>query len=269
MINRFSCILLILSYIILFPGRAPAFTETINGVYFRMNAPVENTAAITREQKALSWFTLRFFIVMICCLAAILLFAYLAQSTMKQSEIIFDSKVFTWIQQFESPATTRIAAMITFLGSGPFLIPVYVLLLVWLLWRKRYRDAIVIGMIATISYLMGSNLKNVFQRQRPSLTFLETGTSGFSFPSGHSLGGFTLSGILIYLVWRSKLRVAYKWVWSVLLLIHACFIGLSRIYLHVHFASDVLASFFIAVAWLTLSFEAAYFFKQRSRSARL
>jgi hypothetical protein len=71
--------------------------------------------------------------------------------------------------------------------------------------------------------------------------------------SGHTLGAFTLCGILVYMTLKTKWSSIAKLGAIILLLLYACLVGLSRIYLHVHFTSDVIASILVALWWLTLS----------------
>ena len=110
-----------------------------------------------------------------------------------------------------------------------------------------------VAIVALVSLLSGWLLKDIFQRPRP-IQPLISGAGGYSFPSGHSLGGFTFSGVLIYLLWNSTIRTSLKWILSLALSVFALLIGLSRIYLRVHFASDVLGSLLVTIVWLSLTF---------------
>jgi len=97
-------------------------------------------------------------------------------------------------------------------------------------------------------------IKFLVKRLRPSDPLLHA-VNGFSFPSGHSFCSFTFFGILMYIVWKDlKLNKAGKWILTSLLFFIAFTIALSRVYLHVHYASDVLAGFCLSVAWLTFSY---------------
>jgi undecaprenyl-diphosphatase len=104
-----------------------------------------------------------------------------------------------------------------------------------------------------VSVLLGYILKEVFQRPRPLLAHLTT-AEGYSFPSGHSTGAFTLCGILLYLLWKTKYKTPVKIALSLVLLLFAALVALSRVYLHVHYASDVIGGFCITVVWLGLFF---------------
>ena len=95
-------------------------------------------------------------------------------------------------------------------------------------------------------------LKLVFRRDRPVDPLLQI-AKGFSFPSGHALMSVTFYGLLIVIIWQNINRKWLKWVLSFFLVLLILAIGLSRIYLRVHYASDVLAGFSVGLVWLLLS----------------
>jgi undecaprenyl-diphosphatase len=78
--------------------------------------------------------------------------------------------------------------------------------------------------------------------------------TGFSFPSGHSFSAFTFFGILIYIVWKSNLTKLWKYLLSVFFVLFASLVAFSRVYLHVHYPSDVVAGFCLSMLWLCISF---------------
>jgi membrane-associated phospholipid phosphatase len=95
-------------------------------------------------------------------------------------------------------------------------------------------------------------LKHLFNRERPLTPLLEP-ARGLSFPSGHSLMSFTFYGLMIYLVWTN---IENKLLSSMLVTGLCCslfFIGISRVYLEVHYATDVIAGFCMGLMWLVLS----------------
>ena len=110
-----------------------------------------------------------------------------------------------------------------------------------------------VAIVASVSLLSGWLLKDIFHRTRP-ISPLISDAGGYSFPSGHSLGGFTFSGVLIYLLLLTSIPNYLKWILSVLLILFAFLIALSRIYLRVHFASDVFGSLLVTIVWLSLTF---------------
>jgi len=96
-------------------------------------------------------------------------------------------------------------------------------------------------------------LKQFFHRHRPQLPIIK-GISGYSFPSGHSLSSFVFCAILIYLLWKGAMHISTKIALTILLVLCPLLIGLSRIILNVHFATDVIGGFCLAAIWVILSF---------------
>ncbi|WP_413645498.1 phosphatase PAP2 family protein [Marinococcus sp. PL1-022] len=94
-------------------------------------------------------------------------------------------------------------------------------------------------------------LKNFFSRQRPEVLAAYDGT-GYSFPSGHSTGAVTFYGFLAYLVIRSTLATVWKWVFGVLLSLAALLVAVSRMFLDVHYFTDVLAGISAGLFWLLI-----------------
>lgn len=92
-------------------------------------------------------------------------------------------------------------------------------------------------------------LKAIVQRPRPE-GFRLVAESGYSFPSGHSMVAMAFFGLLIWMVWRYHRHDAMRAVWCAFFGIVIVAVGLSRIYLGVHYASDVLAGFCVSLAWL-------------------
>jgi undecaprenyl-diphosphatase len=94
-------------------------------------------------------------------------------------------------------------------------------------------------------------LKQFFNRPRP-LTPLLKPVNGLSFPSGHALMSVTFYGLLIVLVWENIADRFWKWTFTILLLMLIILIGFSRVYLRLHYFSDVIAGFSAGIIWLTL-----------------
>ena len=94
-------------------------------------------------------------------------------------------------------------------------------------------------------------LKRLFNRPRPDIPLLEE-ARGLSFPSGHAMVSFCFYGLLAYIIWKSDAKKWVKWVAVIMLFLLVLFIGFSRIYLKVHYASDVMAGFCVGLIWLVL-----------------
>ena len=95
-------------------------------------------------------------------------------------------------------------------------------------------------------------LKEFFNRERPVMPLLEP-VAGLSFPSGHALMSMSFYGLLVIIVWEQVKNNTWKWVLTTLLLLLIFLIGFSRIYLRLHYFSDVMAGFAMGIIWLSLS----------------
>jgi membrane-associated phospholipid phosphatase len=177
---------------------------------------------------------------------------FLIQFILPEKENIIDNVGFLIFRPFISPTFTEIARIVTFFGTGTFLVPSYFLIVVYLT-RNKYTKLALITSIAVSILLLGWLLKDIFHRLRPQ-HHLVSGAGGYSFPSGHALGGFIFAGILVYLIWQTRKSYYIKWIFSVIAFAVGMLIGISRIYLHVHYATDVLGSLFIALLWLSLTY---------------
>jgi undecaprenyl-diphosphatase len=95
-------------------------------------------------------------------------------------------------------------------------------------------------------------LKQLFQRKRPLSPLLKA-AKGLSFPSGHAIMAVTFYGLLIYILQHTIETEWLNWTVTILIIILIILIGFSRIYLRVHYASDVLGGFIIGLLWLLIS----------------
>lgn len=159
-----------------------------------------------------------------------------------------DARAFLVLKPLVSLRDTRVAMGITFLGTGSFLVPVYALIVAYCVRKKQAKYATMVLMIALSSLILGWLLKAIFHRPRP-LYPLVSGAGGYSFPSGHALGGFIFSLTVLYLVWQTQKPLYLKWICSLVIIAFGTLVGLSRICLHVHYATDVLGSLFITLVW--------------------
>ena len=185
--------------------------------------------------------------------AALLAFIGIARMIFKQKKENFDQHAFTFLASYVSDINTDVMQAFTFLGTHTFLIPANLALIAYFLFIKKHRwYSINVPVVALSSLLLMFFLKLIFQRDRP-LTPLLAAAQGYSFPSGHALMSITFYGLIIFLVWQNEKNVWIKWILTILLVLLINFIGISRVYLRVHYASDVLAGFCVGLMWLLLS----------------
>lgn len=209
-----------------------------------------------RIKKLFAGFTLlsvEIIILLLVFLGALLAFIFIAHMIFKNNKSGFDDHAFKLLSSFVSDINTSVMQLFTFLGTHTFLIPANILLVAYFLFLKRRRwYSITIPVISLTSLLLMFSLKYIFHRTRPLMPLLRE-ARGYSFPSGHALMSFTFYGLLIYLVWLNVKNAWFKWILIIALALLILVIGLSRVYLRVHYASDVIAGYCIGLMWLLLS----------------
>ena len=152
-----------------------------------------------------------------------------------------------------SSFVTPIAKFITNFGGAIFLIVLTITLFI-LIKNKKIGLSIFSNLV--IITILNQLLKRILQRPRPT-EYRIIEETGYSFPSGHSMVSMAFYGYLIYLIYKYVKNKYIKWISIVLLSILICSIGVSRIYLGVHYTSDVLGGFFISISYLIIYISAA------------
>lgn len=165
-----------------------------------------------------------------------------------------DNSIYNTIISSKSDAMTMFMTIITMMCDTEFII-VATLLLVLLIKNKKMG-----GMIASnvvLCSVINTIIKHIFLRPRPvGIKLIEQG--GYSFPSGHSMMAVAFYGLLIYIIWNTKWRNVWKIFTTTLLVMLILLIGISRIYVGVHFASDVIAGLSISLSYLIIFIELLY-----------
>ena len=149
-----------------------------------------------------------------------------------------------FINQFRRPWLDSLMILITQTG-GVWSALVFVLFLIWLGYRRQW----VIAAAAAISFL-GANainamLKLIYERPRPDVLVPLVTVNSYSFPSGHTITAVALYGFMAYVFWQNSHRTL-----ALFTILWACLIAFSRIYLGVHYPSDVLGAIAVGGIWL-------------------
>ncbi len=161
----------------------------------------------------------------------------------------FDQTIIHFIQGLECKQLTSVMKFFTQIGSFSSIMMIFLLVSVILVLYKSKLNMFIFGIVVLGTPLLNEMLKQAFQRSRPYLhRLIEIG--GYSFPSGHSMNAASLFGVLAYFLWKhvpSKAgRTAVLSISGLLILM----IGGSRIYLGVHYPSDVIAGYLVSISWL-------------------
>ncbi|MCC9905483.1 phosphatase PAP2 family protein [Streptococcus agalactiae] len=170
--------------------------------------------------------------------------------------IAFDQTIQESVRGQLPNLSTRFFKLITVIGNTVSQIAIAIMSVTFCYLKKWYPQARFIAVNAIISGICILSLKLIFQRVRPTLPHLVF-AGGYSFPSGHSMGTFMIFGSIIILLQYYMPNSIWKLLCQGILGLLIFLIGLSRIYLGVHFPTDVLAGFILAYGILNLT---AYIF---------
>jgi len=164
----------------------------------------------------------------------------------------FDHVISNYIQSFRNEYFTAYFVWMSYIGSKKVYFPVMFILFTYFLIRRRYMTAILLMINFYGSRYLNYILKAWYERTRPDISQLVTAT-GYSFPSGHAMNAVAFLGFIAYItITEHRLQLYQK----LLLIVIACFlifsISISRIYLGVHYPSDILAGWAAGGSWLIL-----------------
>jgi undecaprenyl-diphosphatase len=188
------------------------------------------------------------------------LFAKLADEVREQEAIRADSFFLRWLHSFASPALDRVALLVTDTGSVFFVCAVAVTLCAVLFYRKRRRDGLMLLVTVCGAGIIDLLLKLTFHRQRPALWSPIRLETDYSFPSGHAMLSSSLAFSVVLLLWPTR----WRWLAVTVAAVYVILIGLSRLYLGVHFPSDVIAGWCASALWVGIA-KAALLRVSRSR----
>lgn len=177
----------------------------------------------------------------------LVLFLFILEDVFDNEIMVMDVNGYQFISDnFINENLTPIMKGITLLGSATFFIPFIIFLLIFI--KNNYlRLSISINII--LITLLNQFLKFVIQRPRPT-QYRIVDASGYSFPSGHSMVSMAFYGFLIYLIYRYLKNKYLKTILILILSVVIVLIGISRIYLGVHYTSDVCAGFLLSLSYL-------------------
>ena len=180
---------------------------------------------------------------------AIVLFVLVARRVLVEEITFYDKMAYDiLVEGLRNDTLTFIMKLFTYLCSVEVLLLICVLTF---LFSKDKMKASLISINLITNYCINFIIKHIVQRPRP-VGFRLIEESGFSFPSGHSMISMAFYGYIAYLIYKHEKVAWRKYLFCGILLFIVFMIGVSRVYLGVHYASDVLAGFCMSIAYLML-----------------
>lgn len=185
---------------------------------------------------------------LLSCLSIIYFLAQLSEEVLDREAFAVDRTFLLWIHQFANPALDRLMLAITELGNPNTVIAIAGITFAVLWWRHYYQEAKIFFIDCSGGVILSYGLKLIFSKSRPNLWQSPITETSFSYPSGHALGSTILYGFLAYLVATRYPKFSlFIYIFAVLLITA---IGISRLYLGVHWPTDIIAGYSIGFLWI-------------------
>lgn len=206
-------------------------------------------------KKYIKWFALA---------ALLFIFVFITHELLKNELKEFDTAVYNFIIGFKSPVMTEFFKIVTFFASPIFLI-ILSILLFFIFKNKKY------GLLSALNLILvtvvNQILKFTFSRPRPFEWMLIEET-GYSFPSGHAMVSMGFYGMLVFLIWQTNISKTKKKLWTIILTLLILLIGISRIYLGVHYTSDIIGGFTLSLSYLIIATSIVTYYLKYKRSKK-
>jgi undecaprenyl-diphosphatase len=167
-----------------------------------------------------------------------------------------DTQVLLWTKRHAAPSLTEAMRVATAFGDGLTLTAVCGAASVASWVNGHRRAALFMATAAVGAGLLCNVLKLLFERERPSEVFRLVSASSYSFPSGHSMASASSYGALAIVLGRSHRNWRHVVVALAILIVLS--VGVSRVYLRVHYVTDVLAGWLLGLSWLVVTKAALY-----------
>jgi membrane-associated phospholipid phosphatase len=173
-------------------------------------------------------------------------FGALAQDVWSRGSILWDVSILRWVHRHSTPGRDAVMRFISDIGHLSGVVPATVLIVVVLLAMRRRGNALFMAVAMVGAGSLNTGAKLFFRRTRPDLWRTPTPEDTYSFPSGHAMGSMAFVAALAVLAWPTR----WRW-WAIILGgLFTLSVGFSRVYLGVHFPSDVVAGWSASLAWV-------------------
>lgn len=178
-----------------------------------------------------------FLVINFLLIISLIIFEYKYQSRLTN----FDLKISEFVWSFRNPILTDVMKFFSFLSSTKFII---IVLIIYIIIKRDIYFPLNMSLITILNQI----LKRIIKRQRPSNYLVKE--KNYSFPSGHSMASCAFYGYIIYKIYNSNYNKYFKIFSIIMCILIILLVGLSRIYLGVHYFSDVICGYLISIEHL-------------------
>jgi len=181
-----------------------------------------------------------------CLLLPLWVFASLVGELHEEEVFAFDAPVLNMLHAMATPTLDWFFALVSRVDYLWGVVPLDLIVLLWLAFHRQFRDGLFFGIAVIGSAALNIVAKFYFARLRPDLWLSLAPETTYSFPSGHAMGSATLGMALIILCWPTR----WRWPTIIATSLFVFLVGVSRVYLGVHYPSDIFAGWSAASAWV-------------------
>lgn len=196
----------------------------------------------------------RLAIVFACIALPLWAFGQIALEVIEGQPLAIDTAILQALHAHASAGLDQLFLLLSAVGYSGGVVPFDVVLVIVLALRRHFHQSTFVALAVVGSALINVAAKHAFHRIRPGLWLSIAPETTFSFPSGHAMGSATLACALVILSWNTRAR------WPVLIaaVLFTLGVGMSRVYLGVHFPSDIAAGWVAAIAWVVGVYQVAF-----------
>jgi membrane-associated phospholipid phosphatase len=205
--------------------------------------------AIPFQRRIVPWLRVyrwRLLILFVGVFLPLWIFGELAEDVVSQENFFFDQPLLLFMHTHATPLLDRIMLFFSLIGYRFGVVPLDIAIGLLFLWRRRWGDLFFWILAVGGAAALNVAAKYAFGRVRPELWMSIAPETTYSFPSGHAMGSMALVASLVVLAWPTR------WRWPAIIGggLFALVVGLSRVYLGVHYPSDILAGWTASLAWV-------------------
>lgn len=198
------------------------------------------------------------FVVFVALMALLL---WLAGAVQTGRLLPFDEPVMRWLHDHTSAGLTLLLLVFTQLGGGIGVTMIVGGVVLWLAYQRLFAKMWFVVLAVGGTGVLNVMLKLLFERERPDFWAHLVHETSYSFPSGHAMGSAALAYVVIFLLWHTR----WHW-WSVVAgSIYMLLVGVSRMYLGVHYPSDVVAGWAVSLIWVSVVYGVLYGYTKRKQ----
>ncbi len=190
---------------------------------------------------------------LLLCLGLLMIFGRLSQEVLEKEAFGFDTSILLWLHQHTNSTLDSLMMQITRLGDPEIVVVLVTIAFSLLIWQRQFWSAQMLFLACLGGLILNQGLKLVFAKPRPQLWTPLVVEHSYSFPSGHALGGLVVYGFLAVLLAYHFPRLRYgsspAAIYGIAAVIVGA-IGISRLFLGVHWPTDILAGYTVGAVWL-------------------